>query len=175
MLGWLVNVNIHNQGIMVDGFARIAEMRRDLASLQAEVAGIAATIHQDVAHVPPSRAQHRQNKRSEVGATRKDQQIKSCKVSSAAPSTSTQIHEEIMVLKKEDFKAFDSKCIFLLLHSNSKMLHCIFLSIIALSVAIHCSNGYIYPESKALVTICCRVHTCRFVGRMGSRVCHQAR
>ena len=48
MLGWLVNVNIHNQGIMVDGFARIAEMRRELASLQAEVAGIAATIHQDM-------------------------------------------------------------------------------------------------------------------------------
>ena len=144
---------------MVDGFARIAEMRRELASLQAEVAGIAATIHQGVAHVPQSRAQHRQNKRSGVGATWRDQQRKCCKVSNAAPSTSTQIQDEIMVLKKEDFKAFDSKCIFLLLHSNSKMLHCIFVSIIALSIAIHCSNGYTSPASKAFVTICCRVHT----------------
>ena len=36
---------------MVDGFARIAEMRKELASLQAEVAEIVATIHQDVAHL----------------------------------------------------------------------------------------------------------------------------
>ena len=104
MLGWLVNVNIHNQGIMVDGFARIAEMRRELASLQAEVAGIAATIHQDAAHVPQSRPQHQQNKRSGVGATRRDQQSKCCKVSNAAPSTSTQIQDEILVLKKKTSK-----------------------------------------------------------------------
>ena len=56
MMGWLVNISIHNQAIMVNGLSQMAEIRREIARLGAKVDGNNAVVHQGTNHLPPSMA-----------------------------------------------------------------------------------------------------------------------
>ena len=57
MMGWLMNVSIHNQAIMVDGFSQMAEIKREITRLGAKVDGNNAVAHQGTNRLPPSIAQ----------------------------------------------------------------------------------------------------------------------
>ena len=121
-MGWLMNVSIHNQAIMVDGFSQMAEIRREIARLGAKVDGNNAVEHQGTDRLPQSTAQSRHRKRHSGGDNRNDERRKRCKVSDASPSTSTVDCSELLVLTKEDFKAFNSKYTFLNLQTSIRKM-----------------------------------------------------
>ena len=89
----------------------MAEIRREIARLGAKVDGNNAVVHQGTDHLPPSMAQCRHRKRHNAGDSSNDEQRKRCKVIGASPSTSTPDCGELLVLTKEDFKAFNNKYI----------------------------------------------------------------
>ena len=126
VMGWLMNVSIHNQAIMVDGFSQMAEIRREIARLGAKVDGNNAVEHQGTDLLPQSTAQSRHRKRHSGGDSRNDERRKRCKVSDASPSTSTVDCSELLVLTKEDFKAFNSKYTFLNLQTYVRKMLTLF-------------------------------------------------
>ena len=73
MMGWLMNVSIHNQAIMVDGFSQMVKIKREITRLGAKVDGNNAVAHQGTDRLPQSIAQSWHRKRHNGGDNRNDE------------------------------------------------------------------------------------------------------